>query len=173
MHHIKLHIFPPIMFRLVLFLNFAFMTRKHFIVHYNLLIGKDMWTCHLPFVIGFCWSCHICDENFTLIWHFLCQNVYGMTDGEDWRGKRERVKVLYISVQFISQIYVGLVLELNLNIYIKHKLWNSLAKNGPNLRTKSEIIWSQAHLSEKIRLNCRLTQTSKPWTGFSPTLFRI
>ena len=83
------------MFRLVLFLNFAFMTRKHFIVHLcsNLLIGKDMWTCHLPFVIGFCWSCHICDENFTLIWHFLCQNVYGMTDGEDWRrGERGYIK---------------------------------------------------------------------------------
>ena len=91
------------MFRLVLFLNFAFMTRKHFIVHYNLLIGKDMWTCHLPFVIGFCWSCHICDENFTLIWHFLCQNVYGMTDGEDWRGEG-----IYISVQFTSQYHSAL-----------------------------------------------------------------
>ena len=136
------------MFRLVLFLNFAFMTRKHFIVHLcsNLLIGKDMWTCHLPFVIGFCWSCHICDENFTLIWHFLCQNVYGMTDGEDWRGKRERVKVLYKCTIYkpdICRISVGIEPK-----YIKHKLWNSLAKNGPNLRTKSEIIWSQAHLSK-------------------------
>ena len=119
----------------------------------------------------FCWSCHICDENFTLIWHFLCQNVYGMTDGEDWRGKRERVKVLYKCTIYkpdICRISVGIEPK-----YIKHKLWNSLAKNGPKLRTKSEIIWSQAHLSEKIRLNCRLTQTSKPWTGFSPTLFRI
>ena len=99
------------MFRLVLFLNFAFMTRKHFIVHYNLLIGKDMWTCHLPFVIGFCWSCHICDENFTLIWHFLCQNVYRMTDGEDWRGKREGKSTIYKCTIYkpdICRISVGI-----------------------------------------------------------------
>ena len=59
----------------------------------------------------FCWSCHICDENFTLIWHFLCQNVYGMTDGEDWRGKRERVKVLYKCTIYkpdICRISVGI-----------------------------------------------------------------
>ena len=104
--------------------------------------------------------------NLTL---FVSKRIWN--DGR-WRLKRKEREGK--STIYKCTIYKPDICRISVGIepkYIKHKLWNSLAKNGPNLRTKSEIIWSQAHLSEKIRLNCRLTQTSKPWTGFNPTLF--